>query len=129
MNIEEGLENLTNRVLPPVKLEGYESGQYSSLQEVEDEMDAYWCEYKQENGLEEFGDLHQIFDVNYSGGILRSESLEVESADYMLRFQEGSEGYSAEYFTTQHFGDRESPAVPEFFRGFLQENFEPVEEL
>ena len=133
MEFDEKLESLANRALPGVKLDSYDSGNYDSLDEIEDDMSAAWEDYKQQNNLEEFGELDGIFLVDRSGGILRSEKLSVRSADYRIDFTEyepedGDETlFQADYYTTQHFGGREDASVPAFFRDFLDENFELAE--
>lgn len=134
MGIDETLESLANRALPRIKLESYDSGGYDSLNEIEDDMSTEWENYKQGHGLEEFGELDGIFYVNNSGGLLRSEKLTVQSADYIVKFSEyeledGEETmFQADYFTTSHFGKRESEDVPAFFRQFLDGNFTRTQE-
>lgn len=131
MDFEKRFESIANRVLPPIRLETYESREYGSLNEIESDIQSEWDDYRNEKGLEDFSELDEIFEVKYNSGIFSSESLGVESADYLVKFEElgAEDGYEAGFYTTEHFGGRESRVVPNFFTEFLKENFEPVDIL
>lgn len=135
--MNEFLKSAANRALPAIELESYEDGDYSSVEEIEEDLDQAWEQYKQETGLQEFGSLDSVFDIEYS---LKGDNLTVNSADYRLRFgedlrsirdrlsgEEAQEPYEAILYTTQHFEDRETPEVVGFFTGFLDENFDRLE--
>ncbi|MFB6116405.1 MAG: hypothetical protein ABEK10_02725 [Candidatus Nanosalina sp.] len=138
MDLEQGMEETANALLPAVELESYESGNYGSLQEIEKDMSSAWEEYKQDEGLEEFGELDEVFDVNYSG--ILKDFLTVESADYTVKFgkdlrstvqklmgEEQRESYEAGLYQTQHFGLEETIHVQNFFTDFLESNFQQTD--
>lgn len=131
MSLTESIQSLTRDLKGIHELEQYGSGDYDSLDEIEEEMHEEWETYKQENNLDELGELNGTFKVERKGGFLRPESLSVRSADYIVRFEqyetEGEESsdrmFEADYLTYDN-GVNESEDVPAFFRGFLADNFE-----
>ena len=126
-------EDLMNTLLPAEGLESYEAGDYSSLDDLEQDLEFFWQEYRREEGLEEFGELDEVFHLEYQG----DEILEVTSRDYRMVFGEDlrsrtqrlrgkaqNQPYEARLYRTQHFSLSEDVRVKDFFTGFLKENFD-----
>ena len=131
MGLAESIQSFTRDLKGIQELEQYDSGEYGSLDEIEEDMHEEWESYKEENNLDELGELDGTFNVERNGGFLRPESLSVRSADYIVKFeqyetedQESSDRmFEADYLTYDN-GVNESEDVPAFFRGFLDDNFE-----
>lgn len=136
MDLEESFRSLARDIKGVHELDQYDSGDYESLDDIEADMQEEWETYKQNNGLDELGELDGTFVVERKGGILGSERLRVQSADYVINFEEyepdaedaDDQVFEAEYLCTFEYGGQEGGDVPAFFRSFLDENFERVEE-
>jgi len=135
MGFAERFRSLKRDVKGVQELDQYESGGYDSLDEIEEDMHDEWETYKQEHNLDDLGQLDGTFNVEMNGGFLQAESLSVKSADYLIQFEEyqpkedsADTLFKAEYLTYNN-GVEESEDVPAFFRGFLEDNFEPVDNL
>jgi len=131
MSVAESIQSLTRDLKGIQELEQYDSGDYDSIDEIEQDMEDEWETYKQEHNLDELGELDGTFNVERTGGFFIPESLSVKSADYIVKFkqyetedEESSDRmFEAEYLTYDN-GIEESENIPAFFRGFLDDNFE-----
>lgn len=134
MSIEENLRSIARELKGVKELGRYDSGEYGNFDEIEDHLSEEWESYKQQNNLEELGDLDGTFVVEQKSGFIGSERLTVQSADYVVNFEaynaeeSDDQMYEAEYLCTFDFGGQEGGDVPAFFRGFLDQNFERVDE-
>lgn len=127
------LEDAGNAVLPPIKLHSYHSGDYDSADEIVQDLDSEWDEYREEWDLE-MDDFEEEFDVSHSGGFLRDEEVVIDSQDHRYVFSEDSgsmlgmfggdgEGWTAETYTTEHFNNSEGPYRDHFMDLFIKQNF------
>jgi hypothetical protein len=136
-NDENGvLERAGNAVLPPILLHTYEEGQYSSGEELVEDLDSAWNDYREEWDLDA-GEFEQEFRVSQSGGWLRDEEVVVDSEDHRYVFSENSgsltdrflgeetsDGWMAESYTTEHFNGSEGPYKGHFMDLFVKQNFQ-----
>lgn len=132
-----------NRVLPGIWFETYESGDYSSADELVEDLDEAWEEYRERNGLERFGVLRDEFEVSTKGGFLRDEKVSLASDDYKAVFGEDVrslrerlgdedpyEPWNAKVYSTEHFsgeGSIDTMVRNRFIDEFLVDNFRLAE--
>lgn len=130
------IEKAGNAALPPILLYSYEEGQYNSGDELVEDLDSEWEEYREEWDLEMDG-FEQEFDVSRKGGWLRDEQVVVDSEDHRYVFSENtgsvrerllaeepSGGWTAESYTTEHFNGSEGPYRGHFMDLFVKQNFQ-----
>lgn len=139
MVFEESLRSIARDLKGVERLQQYQSGDFEydesdKFKHLREDLEEEWEEYKEENNLDGFRALDGTFYVENGGGFLSSDRLTVKSAGYAVTFdtyeheETGENMFEAEYLELLNNGEPESKIVPNFFRGFLDENFETTDE-